>query len=202
MTRICFSIILAAMFGPLASAALLPPTITPIPASGNVAGMQGTVVGWGFTLTNPDASDWVVLTGSSFTGSQVLGHYVDYLAASFWVAGPAPESSTIQQVWNQASLLGLGEFDINKVAAPGLIGGNIVVHYSEFSQDPNDPNFDPDTSTVIADGTLATQVGISINAVPETGTLGLLLAGALPFVLRRHCRCRDSFNAEAQRTPR
>jgi hypothetical protein len=202
MTRICFSIILAAMFGPLASAALLPPTITPIPASGNVAGMQGTVVGWGFTLINPDASDWVVLTGSSFTGSQVLGHYVDYLAASFWVAGPAPESSTIQQAWNQASLLGLGEFDINKVAAPGLIGGNIVVHYSEFSQDPNDPNFDPDTSTVVADGTLTTQVGISINAVPEPGTLGLLLAGALPFVFRRHRRCRNFFHRRDAETLR
>ena len=171
----------AAVFATFSPASPLLPTITTIPASGNVSGPPGSVVGWGFTLTNLDPSDWVILTGSSFTGSQVQGTYVDYLSlasAPVYVAGPSPESSTITQTWNLASQLGLGEFDINPTAAPGLITGNIVVHYSEFSQDPNDPNFDPDTSTVIADATLSAPA--SIGVVPEPGTLGLIFAGALP----------------------
>lgn len=164
-------------------------SISTIPGDGNVNGAPGDVVGWGFTLVDTDPSEWVLLTGSSFTGSQVQGTYVDYLSlasAPLYVAGPSPESSTVTQVWNQASfpLLGLGEFDINPTAAPGSIGGNIVVHYSVFSQDPNDPNFDPDISTVIADATFSEPV--SIDVVPEPGTLSLIFAAALPFAFWRY----------------
>ena len=169
----------AAVFATFSMASPVGPTIVTIPASGNVSGPPGSVVGWGFTLTNSDPVDWVILTGSSFTGSQVQGTYVDYLSlgsAPLYIAGPAPESSIVTQNWNLASQLGLGEFNINPTAAPGLITGNIVVHYSEFSQDPNDPNFDPDTSTVVADATLSAPV--SIGVVPEPGTLGLIFASS------------------------
>jgi hypothetical protein len=191
MKRIRLVIFSAAVLAVVSAAGPLPPTIATIPASGNVVGPAGTVVGWGFTLSNLDPSDWVVLTGSSFTGSQVQGTYVDYLSlptAPSYVAGPVPESSTVTQTWNGVSQLGLGEFDINPTAAPGLIGGNIVVHYSEFSQDPNDPNFDPDTSTVIADATLSAPVSISV--APEPGTIWLIFAGAVPLVFWRYQKAR------------
>jgi hypothetical protein len=186
MKRMSIAIFGAAVFATFSLASPLLPTITTIPASGNVAGPPGSVVGWGFTLMNPDPTDWVLLTGSSFTGSQVQGTYVDYLSlgsSPLYIAGPAPESSTVTQAWNSSSQLGVGEFDINPTAAPGFINGNIVVHYSEFSQDPNDPNFDPDTSTVIADATLSSPV--STDVVPEPGTLSLIFAGALPFAFWR-----------------
>jgi hypothetical protein len=180
MKRITLAIVIAAVFAACAQAAAIP-TLTLLPANGQVAGLPGTVVGWGFTLTYTDPSDWVILTGSEFTGSPVYGTYVDYLSlatAPLYVAGPAPESSTVQQAWVSSSMLGVGEFDINSTALiDAVIQGNIVVHYSVFSMDPNDPNFNPDTSTVVADATLSEAAQITVT--PEPPSLLLMLSGVL-----------------------
>jgi len=180
MKRITLAILIAAAAAAGAQAATIP-TLTLLPVSGNVAGLPGTVVGWGFTLTFTDPSDWVILTGSEFTGSPVYGTYVDYLSlasAPLYVAGPAPESSTVQQAWDSSLLLGVGEFDINPTALiDAVIKGNIVVHYSVFSMDPNDPNFNPDTSTVVADATLSAPAQVTVT--PEPSSLLLMLSAAL-----------------------
>jgi hypothetical protein len=180
MKRITLAIVIAAVFAACAQAAAIP-TLTLLPANGQVAGLPGTVVGWGFTLTYTDPSDWVILTGSEFTGSPVYGTYVDYLSlatAPLYVAGPAPESSTVQQAWVSSSMLGVGEFDINSTALiDAVIQGNIVVHYSVFSMDPNDPNFNPDTSTVVADATLSEAAQITVT--PEPSSFLLMLSGVL-----------------------
>ena len=180
MKRITLAILIAAAAAAGAQAATIP-TLTLLPVSGNVAGLPGTVVGWGFTLTFNDPSDWVILTGSAFTGSPVYGTYVDYLSlatAPLYVAGPAPESSIVQQTWDFSSKLGIGEFDINATAVPGaVIAGNLIVHYSVFSQDPNDPNFNPDTSTVVADATLS--AAAQVDVAPEPSSLLLMLGGVL-----------------------
>ena len=183
------SICLAA-FLMVALAALLPAidiSISALPASGIVGGPPGSVVGWGFTLTDSDPSDWVVPVGSSFTGSQVFGTYVDYLSlptAPLYVAGPSPESATVAQAWDPILQLGLGEFDINSTAIPKPITGDIVVQYDVFSQDPNDLNFDP--GSFVTDGTIS--VAVSVQVAPEPGTLWMLLAGGLPLALWRSAR--------------
>jgi len=197
MKAVCLTAVITMLLAAVAMAAPIPPTLTLIPSDGSVAGGPGGVVGWGFTLTNTDPSDWVVLTGSEFTGSTVYGNYVDYLSlptAPLYVAGPAPESSTVTQDWDPSSNppLGVGEFDINSTAAPGPITGDIVVHYSEFSQDPNSPTFDPDTSTVIADATLTNPA--TINVVPEPAMLSLLLVGAVPLTIGQYRRRKRSAN--------
>ena len=182
---VCDFFVAAAMSAAVASADQLVPTITLIPLSGNVAGAPGTAVGWGFTLTFTNAADWVLLTGSEFTGSQVNGTYVDYLSeptAPLYVAGPAPESSIVNQVWNASSSLGVAEFDIFNTANPGLITGNINIHYSVFSQDPNSPTFDPG-SVLVADAFVTDQA--SVDVLPEPATAGLILAGMLTLGLGR-----------------
>jgi hypothetical protein len=192
MKRISVVIIGLAAFCAASQAAPLTPTITLIPSDGNVSAPPGMAAGWGFTLTNTDMSDWVVLTGSSFTGSTTYGSYVDYLSmpgAPLYVAGPPPESSTVMQNWDATSNppLGVGEFDINATAPPGAsIPGDIIVHYSVFSQDPNDPNFNPDTSTVVADAMVQLPVDITVSAAaPEPATFGLFLSAALPVIFWR-----------------
>lgn len=82
---------------------------------------------------------------------------------------------------------GLGEFDIKPTAPPGTtIPGSVLIHYSVFSQDPNDPNFDPNTSTVVADATVSASVTINTPAaVPEPASVLLLAAAALPFAWSR-----------------
>ena len=75
-------------------------------------------------------------------------------------------------------MLGVGEFDINSTALiDAVIKGNIVVHYSVFSMDPNDPSFNPDTSTVVADATLSEAAQITVT--PEPSSLSLMLSGVL-----------------------
>ena len=173
MKQITFAILVAAALATSANPAPIP-SVTLLPSNGSVAGNPGSVVGWGFTLTYNAPSDWVVLTGSEFTGSPVYGTYVDYLSLSnapLYLAGPAPESSVITQPWISSSNppLGLGEFDINSTAPGGThISGDILIHYSVFSQDPNDPNFDPDTSTVVADATLSNPVGVNVSPEPAS----------------------------------
>jgi hypothetical protein len=180
MKRITLAILIAAAAAAGGRAATIP-TLTLLPANGQMAGLPGTVVGWGFTLTFTDPSDWVILTGSEFTGSPVYGTYVDYLSlasAPLYVAGPAPESSTVQHPWDPSLLLGVGEFDINPTALlSAVIKGNIVVHYSVFSMDPNGPNFTPDTSTVVADATVSAPAQVTVT--PEPSSLLLMLSAAL-----------------------
>ncbi len=141
-------------------------------------------MGWGFTLSYAGTTDWVVLNDSNFTGSTVFGSYVDYLTlpgAPFYVAGPSPESSSVTQNWDPSSVppVGLGEFDINPTAALGPIPGDITVDYSIFSQDPNDPSFDP--SSFVTAGTL--DVPVQINVAPEPGSIILIAAAMLPLGL-------------------
>lgn len=160
-----------------------PVSLRLLPNSGAGGGQPGTVVGWGFTITNSGSPDWIVLTGSNFTGSTVYGSYVDYLSlgnAPLYVAGPSPESATISQVWNASSHppLGLGEFDINSTALPGaIIPGTIQVSYDVFSQDPNDPNFDP--GSFVTSGTVSASSDVVVT--PEPASL-LTMSMALPLL--------------------
>jgi len=162
--------------------------ITLLPSGGNVAGRPGNATGWGFVLTDTFSNEWVVLTGSSFTGSPAYGTYVDYLSqptAPLYIAGPSPDSSTLQQAWNPALTLGLGEFDIFSTTPKISIPGNLIVHYSVFSQDPNSPTFDPGISTLIADATISDAA--TVTAIPEPSMFALAISalGVLGLRVRR-----------------
>jgi len=182
-----FSYILLAVSFAVGMQATPTPTITVTPASGTVAALPGGLVGWGFTLNYSAPSDWVILTGSEFTGSTVYGSYSDYLSlatAPLYIAGPAPESSTVTQAFNSSSQLGLGAFQFNSTALPGaVIAGNIVIHYSVFSEDPNNPAFDPGVDTVVADATVTDAVKTVVT--PEPGASALLSVGALGLIVLR-----------------
>lgn len=182
MNRLFTALFLSATF---LSACWASVTASLIPGSGTVAGAPGSAVGWGFDVTNTTAGEWVLLTGSSFNGNPLIGSYVDYLSlptAPLYIAGPAPESTNVLQPWIPSSQLGLGEFDIDPTApVNAAASGAITVHYSVFSQDPNDPAFDPDTATLVPDATL--NVPASVNVAPEPASLALFAAGCVIFFL-------------------
>jgi len=187
MTRFAFAASAMLAFAACAGATPIP-TISLIPASGTVGGLPGSVVGWGFTLSYDATSDWVVLTGSVFTGSSTYGNYVDYLAVNDYVAGPG--YAPLDQAWDAGSQSGVGEFDINPTALPGAdISGDLVIHYTVFDVDPNSPVFDPDTDTVVADATVSNPAAAQVT--PEPSSLALLLGSGLftlAFVARRRAR--------------
>ena len=166
------------LFGMMvASVCMQAATTFQLTPSGVVSGTPGSTVGWGFTLTN--TSNYFVVTGASFTPTSLYGTFQDYISTGpLIVVGPSPESTSVSEIFNAAAHTGVGAFRINSTAPSTLhINGNIVLDYSVFSQDPNDPNFNPDTSTVVADATITAPA--AVNVTPEPASLLLLGVGML-----------------------
>jgi hypothetical protein len=150
-------------------------SLTLIPASGPVYGAAGQAVGWGFTLTDNNASEWVLLEDSYLVGGDNTryGNYSDYIVNNFYVAGPG-EGTTITSLWNQSAQTGTGEFDISLTPYGDSFSGTINVDYALFSEDPNSPSFDPDS--IVSSGTFSDPVLVN----PEPASWILM---SLPFTL-------------------
>jgi len=159
------------------------PTINLIPSGGTVAGLPGTVVGWGYDITNSDPSDWVLLNDSYVDGSLATGTYgtyVDYISAdpNLIVIDPGSDSGPVPF---SPGVSGVGEFDIDEFVPPLAITGDINIDYSVFSEDPNSPSFDP--SSFVTSGTLTAPA--QVDVVPEPASALLLGAALLPLAFRR-----------------
>lgn len=154
------------------------PLFTLLPPSGAVAGNPGSTVGWGFSLTN--TTDYLLVTGAAFVPNpSPFGTFTDFISAvNFIVVGPG--QTTVTQAFDPIAETGVGEFQIAKFVPQGTsINGHIVIDYSLFSQNPNDPNFDPN-SLLVADAQLF--AAASVRVVPEPSSL-VLLAGAVSSLL-------------------
>ena len=149
-------------------------SITLLP-SGTVSGSSGGTVGWGYNVSN-STTDWMILNDSFVTGSLAsgtYGTYVDYIVSNFIVINPG--SSTGPVNWNAGSASGTGEFDLAAVVPPNTaIPGGITVDYSLFSQDPNDPSFDP--GSFVSSGTVGAtaQVNANFTSTPEPATASMM----------------------------
>ena len=128
----------------------------PFAGGWTIQGGRGAVVGWGFTISNPDP-DFLVVTSAEFCQTVVvagftvcdqlpspaLGTFTDYIAQfNFIVAGPAPESPVVSQAFNRTLLTGVGSFAIAPGAPYGTFSGQILLTYDLYSRSPNDPLFD------------------------------------------------------------
>ncbi len=172
MKRVILTIVIAVAFSAFAAADSV--TFILDPSSGSVSGNPGSVVGWGFAITNSTA-DWLVLTGSTFdpTAGSDPGvgdgtNYTDFLSSQFYVVDP---SSTLSAAFDPNSMSGVGEFDINPTAEPDTNAhGNIALTYDEYSQDPNSIGFDPG-SIVLSDQMASAPAMVT---VPEPSSLDVL----------------------------
>ena len=113
-----------------------------------------------------------------------MGIFTDYIAQfNFIVAGPAPESPIVSQVFNQALQTGVGSFAIAPAAPFGTFSGQILLTYDLYSRSPNDPLFDPGVDLITTGNTLTANAAVS--AIPEPATILLVACGAAMLVLRR-----------------
>jgi hypothetical protein len=162
ISRLAQITIAAVLGGSTLSAAA---TLTLDPTSGNLSGVPGETVGWGFTIFND--TNYLVVSGVQFLPVSLAGSFVDLIGAQFNVLGPAPESSTWSQTWNGVE--GLGSFVIDAGAPAGLVIGQLFVGYDLFSVSPNSPTFNPDTDSLGA-GQFFEPITVSIqinSQVPE-----------------------------------
>jgi hypothetical protein len=157
------------------------PLLTLDPLGGVVLRVPAVATfGWGFSITN--TTDFLVVTGSTFTPPSPLGTYEDFISTfNFIVVGPAPESTVVSQLFNPILHTGVGAFHFNPVFPYVPIDGILTIHYALFSVSPHDPNFNPGHDLITSDATLSQAV--SIATTPEPSSLLLLTAAALPFVI-------------------
>ncbi len=190
--RLFISILLASGLFSTTSQAV--PLLTLAPANGAISGTPGATIGWGFTLTN--STDYLVVTSASFTPT-ALGTFTDFISAvNFIVVGPAPESSSVSQVFDALNQTGIGSFAINPGALIGdTVSGQIVLNYDLYAVSPNDPLFDPGTDGLSFGNTLTADASVTVKAstppppVPEPQSLLLLAVGLLALgVVRRRSR--------------
>jgi hypothetical protein len=194
------------MFAPLLAKAA--PVLTLSPANGSIQAIRGDVVGWGFTISNPDAN-FLVVTSAAFCKTTVvagftvcdqfpdpaLGIFTDYIAQfNFIVAGPAPESPVVSQVFNPTLLTGIGSFAIAPAAPYGTFSGQILLTYDLYSRSPNDPLFDPG-GDLLPSGTNGNTLtaNAAVSAIPEPATILLVAGGALTLLQRRRRPCAETY---------
>jgi hypothetical protein len=186
----------------LAGAALsADPVLTLSPA--DLTGAPGSVVGWGFTITN--TTDFLNVTSSSFclgtsgistactpptTGNPAVGvaGYTDFIGPNGVIVGGA--NSTVTQGFDNNAATGVGSFTIDLAALVGSSDvGQIVITYDLYSVSPNDPNFDPGADLVSTGNFLSAPASVTVvTASPEPTTIGL--AGIAFFALAGVARLR------------
>src|SRR5215469_3101668 len=160
-----------------------------------ISGMPGTIVGWGFTLTN--TTNFLVVTSSDFCVGPItspcvnaLGTYSDFIGPNFLVVGESPEAASVSQSFNLATLTGVGSFQLNAGVTLGQSEiGEIVLTYDQYNVDPNDPTFNPVMDTISVGNVITTDASVNVGGaatVPEPASILLVAIGLLALRRGRH----------------
>ena len=165
------------------------------PLSGDLSGPPGSLVGWGFTITND--SGYIEINSAQFCinpvvlpgcNDPVTGTFTDIISGfNDIVVGPpgGTDPDSVTQSFDAIAETGIGSVQIDPLATPGTSDmGEIVLSYTLFTLDPNDPNTVVEgTGALTADAS----VTVTVTASPEPGTAGLLAItmAALAVVKRR-----------------
>lgn len=162
------------------------PVLVLNPPGGELHGVPGATVGWGFTLTNTD--NYLIPTLTSFvpTPLSAFGVYQDYLASGPNLVVVGPGNTSVTQAFDSAAMTGIGAFHIAPTSAITRVSGRIVVNYSLYSRSPNDPLFNPDTDLVVSDATVSALAAVDI--VPEPSSLLLVGCVVGAFIAKQRFR--------------
>lgn len=180
------------------------PTLTLSP-SGDISGLPGSEIGWGFTITND--ADYIEITSSQFCLDPVdfpfctmpeEGTFTDFISQyNDIVVGPpgGTDPDTASQDFDPTLLTGIGSFDVSPSATPTAEDiGEIVLTYDVYDADPNTS---PDANQLASDLVLAADATVTVQeaavAAPEPGSFfpaagAFLGIAAWGISIRRHRR--------------
>lgn len=143
-------------------------TFNTIPADGNISGAPGATIGWGYSITNESATDWLLavnLNANSFSFGTPM------LLFDFPEVAPG---ATVSEAFDPVGLTGLYEEVLNAGAPNGSVdSGDFVLSAQWFDADPfNGGN--PVADAVDTDAPYAVTVTSSPIAAPEPASFGLM----------------------------
>lgn len=157
---------------------------------GAVSGTLGSIVGWGYSVTN-ETSDWVVLTASAFSPLPGWGAYNHYFTDNFVLLAPGATDTQPFTATGPTTGVGVGYFVIDSKANPGATttGGAITLSYDRYDGDPTDGG-NYLSPAAVTDPVAASVTVLDATAVPEPTTCILLTLGlgVVGYVRRRVTR--------------
>ena len=161
------------------------PALTLSPASGDISGIPGSTIGWGFSISND--VDYIEITSAQFCENPVnfplvctdasTGTFTDFISGfNDIIVGPpgGTDPSTVMQAFDEIAMTGIGSFSIDPSASPGASDvGQIVLTYNVTDLDPRDPN----AMLLETDVVLAANASVTVAATPEPASSILLGVG-------------------------
>jgi hypothetical protein len=184
---------LACVLAVMAGAA---PILELIPADGQIQGMPGSTVGWGFSIT-PSSTEWISVTGSFllFETNPGIGSYEEFIG---FKGGPddgviVPGGAIWHEEFDAASSMGIGSYTIAPFVLLGFRNdATLFVFYERFSGDPRNCG-----SCSLGTSEWVTGVGSLVgesseNPIPEPGTLLVSAVALVLLGLQRLRRLRAS----------
>lgn len=183
--RVRLALILSALLTCSTFAHADPFTFSLLPEDGSVSGAAGSTIGWGYTIANPSATDWLWLT--TLSADPFLHATADASVFLFPILAPG---SSVTVPYSVDAFEGLFQMTWDADAPVGFTNSGRIVLGGEFwSGDPlaggSFVDFADDQSAAYT----ATVTG-NVSSVPEPGTLLLTSIGALGLLGVRKTRAR------------
>lgn len=181
--------ILLSLAGPMSAGIVF----TTIPFDGNVSGPPGSLVGWGYSITNTDPSNWFVSTdlncGSFSSGTPMLLFDFPDLAPG----------DTATEAFDPVSSIGLFELQWDPAAPIGSVNsGKFVLSGEWWDGDPlNGGTFIADA---LDSSTAYAATVTSESSVPEPSTLWLATFILVALTLIKQSSTTTEANREESRS--
>jgi hypothetical protein len=160
-------------------------TFSLLPSDGNVSGSPGSVVGWGYSLTNDSTTDWFLATNLN---SDSFSDGTPTLLFDFPDVAPG---TTVTEPFDAVNGIGIFELQWDTFAPVGFVNsGDFTLSGQWYDGDPfNGGTFIADaTDTALA--YTATVTGTT-SPVPEPSSFMLLAFGTLLIIACRRLRRSD-----------
>ncbi len=180
VVRIAFVLALAPLWFVPAGHADAILSFSVIPLSGNVSGVAGSTVGWGYTITNSSLTDWLVIDG---VNAGVFQHgKPDASIFDLPILGPG---QTRMVSYDPVNFLGLYQLTWDVTAPEGFVNsGTFTVAAEWWNGDPSVLGSSFLALAVDQSARYSATVSPAASPVPEPSTLVLLLGGLAAVGLR------------------
>jgi PEP-CTERM motif len=160
-------------------------TLGTLPSDGKIAGLAGSTIGWGYTITNNSASDWLVTDAVNADAFLNLNGLPNVLF-DFPIVAPL---ATVSVPYDSIGGLGLYEITWDAAAPAGFVNsGTFTLTGEWWDNNPFNGGNPIDAPTEDESAAYSATVSPAVSSVPEPSTLALLCIGLAMIAFRSRKR--------------